>query len=213
MAEDPAMAAAMGQALSLANSDGDGVVLEGDGAGMVDAVMSDMRAASSGQSHLRMAEFAADKLLGSARIATFSLNGWDTHNRQSRNIGRSFGRLGDTLMTLRDGLGADVWGRTTVLALTEFGRTVAENGTRGTDHGTGGTMLMAGGALRGGQVFGAFPGLAEVDLYDRRDLMPGSDIREWAAWALRESFGLAKSDLVGTVFPGLEMGVTPKLLR
>lgn len=53
-------------------------------------------------------------------------------------------RLSDAILTLRDGLGKN-WQRTTVLAMTEFGRTVRENGSGGTDHGTGGAMLMAGG--------------------------------------------------------------------
>ncbi len=64
--------------------------------------------------------------------------------------------------------------------MTEFGRTAAENGSGGTDHGTGGVMLAAGGAVRGGRVFGDWPGLEEAALYQRRDLMPTSDLRGWA---------------------------------
>ena len=66
-----------------------------------------------------------------------------------------------------------------MLCLTEFGRTPHENGTRGTDHGTGVAMIYAGGALNGGRVLGEWPGLAEVDLYNRRDLMPTRDVRAY----------------------------------
>ena len=72
---------------------------------------------------------------------------------------------------------------------------------------------MAGGALRGGQVFGQWPGLEEADLFDRRDLMPLSDVRAWAAWAMRGLFGLDRGVLEGAVFPGLAMGDDPRLLR
>jgi uncharacterized protein (DUF1501 family) len=97
--------------------------------------------------------------------------------------------------------------------MTEFGRTARENGTAGTDHGTAGAMVMAGGALRGGKVYGAWPGLAEADLYDRRDLMPTSDVRFWAAHAMRGMFGLERSVLESAVFPGLRMGDDPGVLR
>ena len=73
-------------------------------------------------------------------------------------------------------------------------------------------MVVAGGALRGGMVHGVWPGLAEADLYNRRDLMPTDDVRRWAAWAIRSSFGMDKSFLEQTVFPGVEMGDNPGLL-
>jgi uncharacterized protein (DUF1501 family) len=101
--------------------------------------------------------------------------------------------------------------RTTVLAMTEFGRTLRENGSAGTDHGTGGAMLMAGGALRGGRMFGGWPGLAEADMYDGRDLMPLRDIRAYSGWAMRDLFGLVASDMERVVFPGLDMGDNPRL--
>ncbi len=159
-----------------------------------------------------LAGFAADRLRGASRIAAFSLAGWDTHRKQAGAIGGSLSGLEHLLLTLRQDL-AEVWGQTVVLCMTEFGRTVAENGTQGTDHGTGGTLLMAGGALRGGQVFGQWPGLEEAYLFDRRDLMPLSDVRAWAAWAMRGLFGLDRGVLEGAVFPGLAMGDDPRLLR
>ena len=116
------------------------------------------------------------------------------------------------VLRLRDDAGTEVWGKTVVMAMTEFGRTVRENGSLGTDHGTGGMMLVAGGAVRGGKVYGAWPGLDEASLYDRRDLMPTSDVRDWAAQAMAGLFGLDRGLLEGTVFPGLKMEAAPGLI-
>lgn len=169
--------------------------------------------AARGRAHVQIARFAAGRLRGAARVAAFSLNGWDTHRAQARALTRSLGTLAETLLTLRADLGAETWGKTAVLAMTEFGRTARENGTGGTDHGTGGLMLLAGGAVRGGQVAGTWPGLSEADLYARRDLMPTGDVRAGAAWVMRGLTGLSRADLEGKVFPGLEMGSDPGLLR
>lgn len=159
-----------------------------------------------------LARFAAERLRGETRIAAFSLSGWDTHRQQRPGLGGNLRGLERLILRLRDDLGP-IWGRTTLLAMTEFGRTVAENGTRGTDHGTGGAMLLAGGALKGGRVLGRWPGLEEAALYDRRDLMPTSDVRGWAAWAMRGLYGFDLAVLEGAVFPGLDMGDDPGLLR
>ncbi len=158
-----------------------------------------------------LARFAADRLNGETRIATFSISGWDSHARQPRVIDRALQRLGAAILTLRGDLGAN-WSRTTVLAMTEFGRTVRENGTGGTDHGTGGALLMAGGNIRGRRAFGGWPGLGESELYAGRDLMPLRDIRAYAAWSLRDLFGIAPDVLERSVFPGLDMGDNPRIL-
>jgi len=159
----------------------------------------------------RLVDFTAGRMREATRIAAFSLSGWDTHRAQGNAIARPLGQLGRMILRLRDQLGP-LWAGTTVMAMTEFGRTMRENGSGGTDHGTGGVMLMAGGALRGGRVMGRWPGLAEADLYDRRDLMPTSDVRAWAAWAMRGLYGFDRGLLERTVFPGLDMGDDPKLI-
>ena len=164
------------------------------------------------RAHLEIAAFAAQRLRAEARIAAFSLGGWDTHRAQARTLPRSLKTLSQTLLGLRDGLGADVWSKTALLAMTEFGRTAALNGTRGTDHGTGGVMIYAGGALRGAKVLGTWPGVDEAALYDRRDLMPTSDVRAAAAWVLRAASGLDRSTLENVIFPGLDMGEGPSIL-
>jgi uncharacterized protein (DUF1501 family) len=166
-----------------------------------------------GQETDMIADFVAERLRGPARIAAFSLTGWDTHKGQERAIRKPLYRLQSAVLRLKDGAGPEVWGKTVVLAMTEFGRTVRQNGSGGTDHGTGGAMLVAGGAVRGGQVLGRWPGLAEADLYDRRDLMPTSDVRDWAAQAMAGLFGLDRAVLEGTVFPGLAMTTSDKLIR
>ena len=161
---------------------------------------------------LALAAYAAERLRGDTRIAAFSVNGWDTHARQRERLGRRLSDLAEVILTLQARLGAEVWGKTAVVAMTEFGRTARENGSKGTDHGTGGAMLLAGGAVRGGRVLGAWPGLEEGDLYDRRDLLPTADVRSAAAWILRGIAPLTRADLEAKVFPGLDMGEDPGLL-
>jgi uncharacterized protein (DUF1501 family) len=73
-------------------------------------------------------------------------------------------------------------------------------------------MLMAGGAIRGGRVFGIWPGIGESDLYAGRDLMPTADVRAYAAWAMRGLYGLDRDTLERTVFPGLDIGADPGLI-
>ncbi len=157
-------------------------------------------------------DFAVSRLQGDTRIAAFSQGGWDTHRNQGRALTGPLGQLEHSVLRMADGLGPAVWGKTVLLAMTEFGRTVAENGTNGTDHGTGGVMLMAGGALKGGRVLGRWPGLDEASLYDRRDLMPTSDVRSWAAWAMHHLYGLDRRVLEAAVFPGLDMGDDPGII-
>ena len=161
--------------------------------------------------HVKLAQFAASRLRGATRIASFSIGGWDTHNRQAAGLGRALGRLADTILTLRDDLGA-VWGQTAVVCMTEFGRTARENGTGGTDHGTGGAMILAGGAVRGGRVVADWPGLGETALYAGRDLWPTRDVRAHAAWVMRGLFGLEVGVIEQAVFPGVEIGADPGLL-
>ncbi len=160
-----------------------------------------------------LVDYAAAQMLQDARIVAFSLTGWDTHKGQASGLPLALTRLQYSILRLKAGLGPEVWGKTTVLAMTEFGRTAKENGTKGTDHGTAGLMVMAGGAIAGGKVYGQWPGLAEADLYQRRDLMPTSDVRAWAAHALRGMYGIDRAVLEGVVFPGLQMGDDPGIIR
>ncbi|MEL7149147.1 MAG: DUF1501 domain-containing protein [Pseudomonadota bacterium] len=158
-----------------------------------------------------LAKFTADRLREETRIAAFSINGWDTHANQARTLPNALRELSTAILTLKQDLGP-VWSKTCVLCLTEFGRTARENGSKGTDHGTGGVAVFAGGALKGNGVLGRWPGLASGDLYRDRDLMPTDDVRRYAAWALAGLFPVTQSALTSTIFPGLEMGENPGLL-
>lgn len=134
------------------------------------------------------------------RVAVIPVDGWDTHTNQAGRLERALGGLADGLVALRSGLGAS-WEHTVVLALTEFGRTVAANGTGGTDHGVGGVALLAGGAVQGGVVHSDWPGLAPADLLDRRDLRSTTDLRALLKGVLRDHLGLVSSVLDREVFP------------
>jgi uncharacterized protein (DUF1501 family) len=160
----------------------------------------------------RLVDYAAGRLREETRIAAFSISGWDTHHGQAGPLTRNLQGLQAVILRLQSALGAQVWGKTVLLAMTEFGRTARENGDAGTDHGTAGAMLMAGGALRGGRVYGAWPGLAEADLFARRDLMSTSDVRGWAAHVMQGLYGTDRNLLETVVFPGLQMGTDPKVI-
>ena len=106
------------------------------------------------------------------RIAVAELGGWDTHANQGAATGalaNRFTMLDDGLTQLQNTLG-DAWSDTVVAVVTEFGRTVRVNGTRGTDHGTGTAAILTGGAVHGGRVVADWPGLGASELFEGRDL-------------------------------------------
>ena len=145
---------------------------------------------------------AAGRLLAAAdgpRIAALEIGGWDTHAAQVQRLHAVLKELDDGMLALKEGLGV-AWRRTAVLVMTEFGRTVAVNGTRGTDHGTGGVAFLAGGAVAGGKVLGTWPGLGAGRLFENRDLAPTTDLRSVAKGMLAAHFGLDAGRL-GGVFP------------
>lgn len=137
---------------------------------------------------------------GGPRIAVMESQGWDTHFAQDRRLTSLLGQLARGIITLRDGLG-DAWQRTTVVVVSEFGRTAAENGTRGTDHGTGGLALLAGGGVKGGKVGGRWPGLSPAGLYQNRDLHPTTSLESIFKAALIDHLRLSPSYVEDTVFP------------
>lgn len=140
---------------------------------------------------------------GGPSVAMFDTTGWDTHANQGAEQGALALRLAALdagLAALREGLG-ESWNRTVVLVATEFGRTVAINGTRGTDHGTGTAAFLLGGAVRGGRVLGEWPGLKSGQLYQGRDLMPTADLRGVIKSVLRDHLGVPQQQLEAGVFP------------
>lgn len=151
-----------------------------------------------------IAKLTAGMLSREYRIASFSIGGWDTHIGQGNIFKRPLRGLVRALTILKQELGPAIWSKTAVIAMTEFGRTVRQNGSRGTDHGTGGLAIIAGGAIRGGRVYGKWPGLREDELFEGRDLMPTGDVRAIAAALLDAQFGVPASALTTSVFPGLD---------
>ena len=137
------------------------------------------------------------------QVAVFDTLGWDTHF----NEGGAKGQLAQRLAVLDRGLGAlktglgPVWNDTAVLLATEFGRTVAENGTRGTDHGTATAAYLVGGAVKGGRVVADWPGLSQQKLYQDRDLRPTLDLRAVMKGLLAEHLGVPELALESSVFP------------
>ena len=145
---------------------------------------------------------ATAKLLAAAdgpRLAAMELGGWDTHGNQAGRLAGPLRQLDAGLVALRDGLGP-VWRRSVVLVITEFGRTVRPNGTRGTDHGTGTVAFVLGGSVAGGRVRGDWPGLATGQLFEGRDLAPTTDLRSITKGVLAQHLGLSAAALAG-VFP------------
>lgn len=137
------------------------------------------------------------------RIAVIDVGGWDTHANQGAAQGSLATRLrllDEGLESLKTELGA-LWQSTSVLIVTEFGRTVAVNGTRGTDHGTAGCALLAGGAVAGGRVITDWPGLGARDLHEGRDLRATLDLRAVCKGLLNSQFGLSEATLASAIFP------------
>ncbi len=137
------------------------------------------------------------------RIAVVETSGWDTHANQGATTGTLANRLAGLdsgITSLRTELG-DVWTDTVVAVVTEFGRTVHANGTRGTDHGTATAAILVGGAVNGGRVIADWPGLRESDLYEGRDLMPTADLRSLFKGLLIEHLGLSDTLVEHSVFP------------
>ncbi len=113
-------------------------------------------------------------------VAYADVGGWDTHVNQGAGQGQLAGHLddfGNGLAALVTDLG-DRMADTVVLTMSEFGRAVNENGNRGTDHGHGNAMIVIGGNVRGGRVYGKWPGLAVEHRYDGRDLAVTTDFRD-----------------------------------
>jgi uncharacterized protein (DUF1501 family) len=177
----------------------------GSGGGMAgQADMASHRAAVpdrvSGVARMAAALMRSD---GGPQVAVIEAGGWDTHANQGGAKGALAQRIAglDTaLRALADELGA-LWPQTAVLVVTEFGRTAAMNGTRGTDHGTAGCAFLVGGVVSGGRVIADWPGLASTALLDNRDLRPTLDLRSIFKAVLNEHMHIDARTLASRIFP------------
>ena|SRR5437867_1708040 len=133
-------------------------------------------------------------------VAFTDIGGWDTHANQGSSRGQLANRLkdfGDGLYALYRDLG-DRMGHVVILTMTEFGRAIRQNGSGGTDHGHASCAFVAGGVVKGGKVYGRWPGLASQQLFEGRDLALTTDFRDVFAEVLIKHMG-AKN--LSKVFP------------
>jgi uncharacterized protein (DUF1501 family) len=148
---------------------------------------------------------AAAKILRQERgpnIAAMEFSGWDTHANQGMAGGaldRLLGQLAEGLVAFRNDMGP-AWQNTTVVVMTEFGRTARPNGTRGTDHGTAGAGFVLGPRLAKSAIIADWPGLSSNALFEGRDLKPTLDTRAVLKAAIAGAFDLTPAQL-DRVFP------------
>ena len=167
----------------------------------------------AGQNGAATGALAARLLAGEngARIAMIETGGWDTHSGQRGRLNAQLRGLDQLVSSLKAGLGPD-WANTLVVVATEFGRTVAPNGTGGTDHGTASAAMLLGGAVAGGRVIADWPGLAQSALYEGRDLRPTTDLDALIGAALTQHYGLDPARAMTIMFPEARSAVLKQQL-
>ena len=159
-----------------------------------------------------LAKFAGKAMSrdGGPLSSVIKVDQFDTHANQGAdengNHGTQLTLIDDIIAGYKEGLG-DAWDRSIILTLTEFGRTVLENGTGGTEHGYGSAGLLAGGAITKSRVISQWPGLAKNEQFEKRDLMSTIDYRSVCAACIEKSLGLDHDVIASKVF------YTPKLPR
>jgi uncharacterized protein (DUF1501 family) len=145
-------------------------------------------------------------------LAFLDIGGWDTHVNQGAVTGvlaDRLGQLGRGLAGLVDGLGPEAWAKTTVIVISEFGRTFRENGDKGTDHGRGSTYWVLGGSVKGGRIAGDQVALNADTLNEGRDLPVLTDYRAIIGGLTARLYGLG-ADRWSEVFPAsrrLDLGL------
>ncbi|MCS6803107.1 MAG: DUF1501 domain-containing protein [Chloroflexota bacterium] len=143
------------------------------------------------------------KLQIGLQVAAVDLGGWDTHEHQGNDGQGQFAALVDTLSQGLTAFYTDLTNYVnslTIVVMSEFGRRVRENGSEGTDHGHGNVMLVLGGGINGGKVYGTWPGLAEDQLDERQDLRITTDYRQVLGEIIMRRL---KNPRLADVFPGM----------
>ena len=141
-------------------------------------------------------------------VAFVDIDGWDHHSNEVGALGNVLGEFGRGLAAFTRDLG-DRMADVVIVTMSEFGRTAAENGSGGTDHGHGGVMMVLGGAVKGGSVYGTWPGLEPEQLFEGRDLAVTTDYRDVLAELVRGHLGQNPDQ----VFPFYKAGPSLGLLR
>jgi uncharacterized protein (DUF1501 family) len=135
------------------------------------------------------------------QVAFADISGWDHHVNEGATEGQLANVLGDfsqSIAAFWTDLG-DLGEDTVVVSMSEFGRTARENGNRGTDHGHANVMFVLGGPVKGGKVYGRWPGLDQAQLYEGRDLALTTDFRQVIGEAVARHLG---NKNLANVFPG-----------
>jgi len=145
------------------------------------------------------------------QLAFMNIGGWDTHIGEQGVFNRSLPHLGKGLRSLIQELD-HVYARTAIAVISEFGRTVKENGNQGTDHGHGNVMWLLGGGIRGGQIYGKWEGLSDSVLYESRDLPVTTDFREVISAILLNQIAISPGELK-SVFPEYQFQNSLDLIR
>jgi uncharacterized protein (DUF1501 family) len=141
-------------------------------------------------------------------VAFVDLDGWDHHANEVGQLGNMLNQFGSGLSAFTRDLG-DRMADVVVVTMSEFGRTAAENGNQGTDHGHGGVMMVLGGSVRGGSVYGKWPGLEQEQLFEGRDLAVTTDYRDVLSELVRGHLGQNPDQ----VFPDYKAGPPLGLLK
>lgn len=146
----------------------------------------------------------AKLMVGNAKtqLAFMEIGGWDSHVNQDPLFDRLLPPLAEGLVTLIQGL-EPILSDTTIVVMSEFGRTVRENGNKGTDHGFGNAMWLLGGAIKGGEVYGEWSGLEASALYKNRDLPVTTDFRAVLSTIFEQQLGVS-SDRLQQIFPNYQ---------
>ena len=146
------------------------------------------------------------------RYATVDYGGWDTHEDQNDGtegqMGAQLGALGAGLSSFYQDIEREHGRRVTVVVMSEFGRRLVQNESRGTAHGHGGVMMVLGGQVQGGKVYGRWPGLANEQLYERSDLAVTTDYRQVLSEILQTPMQNAS---IAQIFPGFVPQAQPGL--
>ena len=197
-AEDPRLAVAFADALANQGASG------GAALAPADAMAADKAKAMGSGGRLPQLMQAAGTFMARAdgpRIGFVEDYGWDTHANQAAILSRKLKELDNAFATFTQAA-QPVWSRMVMVVVTEFGRTARINGTNGTDHGTGGVMFVAGGAVAGGRVGGQWPGMRPQQLYQDRDIHATTDFRAVFKGLLAGHLGIRERVLAARVFPG-----------
>jgi uncharacterized protein (DUF1501 family) len=158
-----------------------------------------------GQALLQIAQLIKSDV--GLEVAFTDIGGWDTHANQ----GAARGQLANRLQEFSQGIAAlyrdlgPAMRNVVILTMTEFGRTIRQNGSGGTDHGHASCLFALGGEVKGGKVYGKWPGLATDQLYEGRDLALTTDFRDVFAEVAVKHMGATNA---GTIFPGYNVSQT-----